>query len=309
MAYNGSVEVISGLKQKNNADFPIVDASAVYVADGKRLSGVISGLEDKNIKTYIDGIQAGQSTELNAYNSRLGTIENHIGTYSNQSSISQRLNTLETEIGPNGSVETKINGAINVEKTRATNAENALGNRATTLEGYVGGKNVSTTVEGYITTNIATTGNKVPTAATVKAVTDALGNRTSALETNVGLNSKTVDVRISEAVNAEKTRATGVEDGHNTRISTLENVIGSTDVMSDEIAEMVNDEIIRASKKESELECRVDDINEGLLKHVKLVDHDGKELSIVKDSNGNVLAYFDEYGNFHITGNLYCANW
>lgn len=58
--------------------------------------------------------------------------------------------------------------------------------RLATLEGYVGNQNVTTTVESYITTNAAETGTKVPTAATVKAVTDALSTRTSTLEGYVG---------------------------------------------------------------------------------------------------------------------------
>lgn len=41
--YNGSVELISGLKQANNQDFPLVDASAVQVNDnGDRLDEVLN---------------------------------------------------------------------------------------------------------------------------------------------------------------------------------------------------------------------------------------------------------------------------
>lgn len=41
MAYKGSVELISGITQKNNGDFPLVDASAVRVTDEKRLDEVL----------------------------------------------------------------------------------------------------------------------------------------------------------------------------------------------------------------------------------------------------------------------------
>lgn len=38
MAYNGSIELISGLKPKNNGDFPLVNAQDVQVdKDGTRL--------------------------------------------------------------------------------------------------------------------------------------------------------------------------------------------------------------------------------------------------------------------------------
>lgn len=43
MAYNGSVELISGIKQKNNGSFPLVDASAVYIDDNTRLDNALSG--------------------------------------------------------------------------------------------------------------------------------------------------------------------------------------------------------------------------------------------------------------------------
>ena len=42
MAYNGSVELISGIKQKNNGTFPLVDAAAVRIDDSTRLSDIDS---------------------------------------------------------------------------------------------------------------------------------------------------------------------------------------------------------------------------------------------------------------------------
>lgn len=40
MAYNGSIELISGIKQANNGTFPLVDASAVRITDTQRLSDI-----------------------------------------------------------------------------------------------------------------------------------------------------------------------------------------------------------------------------------------------------------------------------
>ena len=37
MAYNGSIDLISGIRPKNNGTFPLVDAKDVYVTDDKRL--------------------------------------------------------------------------------------------------------------------------------------------------------------------------------------------------------------------------------------------------------------------------------
>jgi hypothetical protein len=46
MAYNGSIELISGIKQANNGEFPLVEASSVEVSDdGKRLNTALAELE------------------------------------------------------------------------------------------------------------------------------------------------------------------------------------------------------------------------------------------------------------------------
>lgn len=45
--YTGSVELISGITQKNAGDFPLMDASAVQVDDtGKRLDVKLQELEN-----------------------------------------------------------------------------------------------------------------------------------------------------------------------------------------------------------------------------------------------------------------------
>ena len=54
--YNGSVELISGLKQANGQDFPLVDASAVQVDEsGTRLD---KALEEKVNRTEIKNISS-----------------------------------------------------------------------------------------------------------------------------------------------------------------------------------------------------------------------------------------------------------
>lgn len=66
MAYNGSVELISGIKQKNNGTFPLVKASAVYVDDNVSLSDVISITATKNDLTTIKNIMVDALTDLKA---------------------------------------------------------------------------------------------------------------------------------------------------------------------------------------------------------------------------------------------------
>ena len=45
MAYNGTIELISGITQKNNGDFPLVDASAIRVEDNKRLDEKLAEMD------------------------------------------------------------------------------------------------------------------------------------------------------------------------------------------------------------------------------------------------------------------------
>lgn len=58
MAYEGSVELISGIKQANNGTFPLVDASAVRVTDSKRLDAALTDLNDgkANVSSLTDKV-------------------------------------------------------------------------------------------------------------------------------------------------------------------------------------------------------------------------------------------------------------
>lgn len=55
MAYDGSIELIAGLKQANNLDFPLVDASAVRIDDNTRLDDFVENLEE--ISQAADAVQ------------------------------------------------------------------------------------------------------------------------------------------------------------------------------------------------------------------------------------------------------------
>ena len=284
MAYNGSVEVVSGLKQKNNANFPIVDASAVYVSDGKNLADIISGIEETSIKDYIDNkdYQKDYQSELDAYNNRLVSVENAIGDIDGDKAIAQKLIEIDEEIGLTNtstdnlknrvtslegnvgstSVDTRITSAINTEKNRATAEENAIKTRVTSLETNVGSSSVDSRISASVTTE--------KTRATGEE--NAIKTRVGTLETNVG--SGSVDTRITNAVNTEKTRATtkeneiaasvttektratGEENAIKTRVGTLETNVGSGSVDT-RISTAVATETTRATNKESELNTAI----------------------------------------------------
>lgn len=55
MAYNGSVELISGIVPKNGGTFPLVDATAVRIDDSTRLSDVVfdNNVDEKLLQDNI----------------------------------------------------------------------------------------------------------------------------------------------------------------------------------------------------------------------------------------------------------------
>lgn len=120
MSYTGTVEVISGLKQKNNAKFPIVEASAVWVSDNKSLEDLIDGLDGSSIKEYVDNKSSTQSSQ---YNDVINNHESRIGN------IEQELN--------NNSLSAEVIHDILEETERASIAEEDLSNRIDTISNRV----------------------------------------------------------------------------------------------------------------------------------------------------------------------------
>ena len=72
MAYNGSIELISGIKQKNNGKFPLVDASAIRVDDNSMLDATLDTLKGDitSLETLLRTIQE----KLNSGSSSVDTV-------------------------------------------------------------------------------------------------------------------------------------------------------------------------------------------------------------------------------------------
>ena len=93
MAYTGSVELISGIVQKNNGTFPLVDASAVRVTDNKRLDVEIEGLEN---------LVAVSTTQPETNTNKLWIVENggtstSVPTYTEFQTLSTTVNSKISE--------------------------------------------------------------------------------------------------------------------------------------------------------------------------------------------------------------------
>ena len=64
MAYNGSIELISGIKQKNNGNFPLVDATAVRVDDATRLDTKLANMTEDIEEIRNDAITEEEIEQL-----------------------------------------------------------------------------------------------------------------------------------------------------------------------------------------------------------------------------------------------------
>ena len=100
MAYNGSVGLLSGIKQVNNGKYPLIESSAVYVDDDIRLNDVINEVASKDdvlqMKTLII-----DALELLKIALQSGDIQQGVAIL-DQAILD--LNTLGGEIANNGIV-------------------------------------------------------------------------------------------------------------------------------------------------------------------------------------------------------------
>lgn len=78
MAYNGTIDVISGFRAKNNGTFPLVDAKDVFVTDDKRLDSALDILQEaiNNFQVDVDTTLSipGAAADAKAVRDALNTL-------------------------------------------------------------------------------------------------------------------------------------------------------------------------------------------------------------------------------------------
>lgn len=123
--YNGTVDLISGLRPKNNGTFPLIEAHDILFASGGcRLDVLVSGFTGP-IKTYIEN-------QVELTNQRTDEVV---------ANLDERINEITDIIGTGGTIDSKISTAVNNESVERANADEALGNRITALEEYEANNN------------------------------------------------------------------------------------------------------------------------------------------------------------------------
>lgn len=80
MAYEGSIELISGIKPKNNGSFPLVDAKDVRVDDNTRLDVALQTISGGGTILAVDDTLsvAGQAADAKAAGDRLTELEGRV---------------------------------------------------------------------------------------------------------------------------------------------------------------------------------------------------------------------------------------
>lgn len=221
-----------------------------------KTTGWKDGLQPK-VAIASDGI----SYELAWYEPSTTTVE---GLSSIVSSVQSEVSNLRTTVNDlNSTVDTKISTAVAAEKERAEAAESGLAERVTAVENSVNTINGDSSTEGSIDYKIAQAFsallnnpdetmnslqelvewvNNHPDPVELANTVSANSTAISELETLVGTipeGAVSTDVisYIKELVEAEKTRATGIESGLDSRLSAAETTISGLGTASTHAAE------------------------------------------------------------------------
>ena len=235
-AYTGSIELISGIKPKNNGNFPLIESHDVIYATGDvRLDTLVDGFSG-SIKTYIDNAITVVKDLADNYNTaldeRLDTLEGIVDT------------TDKTPIG------TRITNAV-TDAIGTDEDEGSLSNRIKTLEGIVD------------TTDDTPIDNRI-----TNAITDAIGNDDD--EGSLSNRIAIVENDINDTDNGLNKRISTIEDTIGTdgsidqRLKSVETAIGNDGSIADQINSAVNVEKSRAEREEDLINSEITTIKSGL---------------------------------------------
>lgn len=237
---NGQVKTNTAAISKLNGDAKTEGSVAKAVADAQAgLETKISAADAKaaaaqtaadNLKTYVGTIPKGAtSTDVVSY---VNEKTADIATDASLSALTKRVGTAEGKI-------TAAEGNI----TKLSGRADAVEGKVTTLIGEDAGKSARTIANEELTKQLIPENAKdslntlQEIAAWIQNHPDdasAMNAAISALKTNVGdipkgATATTIVAYIKELVDAEKTRATGVEGGLDTRVKAVEAKLGDGD--------------------------------------------------------------------------------
>ena len=215
-SYNGTIDLISGLRPKNGQTFPLVQAKDVLVGSSGdvRLDSALAGVDTANgVKNYVDAETTRAEGVEGAHNTRITALETAVGTGGSvDSKIAAAVDPINTAIGTDSTANT-IKGRIKaLENVGATKVEDGANNGEIKVDG--------STVTVYDDSALVSTIGADTTSGTVKG-------RIKVLEDAVGSNGS-VDTRIAAAVAAETSNREADVDAEETRAKAAEAAEAST---------------------------------------------------------------------------------
>ena len=232
MSYNGSVELISGLKPKNDGNFPLIDAKDVYIADNKSLAELVSGLENTTIANYVGthsttgDVPADVENRLSTLETTVGTNQSDIGDISQeQQSLITKVTNLQTAVGTVDSATGNLSSRVTTLETDNSNIKTSLGDLTI-------GNDDNTSVSGRLYHLETAMGDYATTKEIdgVVVVTKSVAERVDDIEEVLGLNDGTGSTigDVSTIIENERQARTEADAELATRLLSVEGKLGSS---------------------------------------------------------------------------------
>lgn len=281
MAYNGTVEVISGLVPKNGAKFPIVEASAVYMSDAKMLSDILEGFEETTLKDYLDTTIAETTESVSQYNERLNALEEAVGTNSTDigevggqtQTLSGRVNALEEAVGINAGDIGEVGTETKTIAERVTVLESSVGdvasgtdtlaNRLSSVEEELGTNSESDkTLKDRVVAIEEIVGVNTSDIGEVGEETNTISTRVTSLESKISSleNSSSSHTNSISSVNSRVSSLEGNVNSNTSRVNALETTVGNVSSGNTSLTTQLNNEVTARSDADSALSARLDNI-------------------------------------------------
>lgn len=119
--YTGTIDVISGFRPINGGIFPLMETHDIlYSAGGIRLDALVAGFTG-SIKEYIDN-------KIDTEKQRAEDAE---------ASLDERITSIETDVGSDGSIDSRISTAVSNEASIRETNDNTINSNIETLAGRV----------------------------------------------------------------------------------------------------------------------------------------------------------------------------
>lgn len=131
MAYEGSVELISGIKTKNNGTFPLVNAHDVYMSDNQRLDEAAAGFAVSSNPVFTGSISLGRKA-----NTTIGSRSFAVGSDVEASALRSHAEGASSKATANDSHAEGAGTTASGMSSHAENSGSEASGESSHAEGY-----------------------------------------------------------------------------------------------------------------------------------------------------------------------------